>query len=267
MNKLKITNLSCNIDNTSILNDVNLTLNEGDCLALLGPNGHGKSTLLNVIMGDPIYNVTSGDIYLDDKKINNLNVTERAKAGVFLAFQNPPDVSGVPTLDFFRSIINSKKDSPISMVNLYKEVTSAYDKVGLDQKMIERNLNEGFSGGEKKRNELLQLLLSKPSLALLDEIDSGLDIDALNLVSNIINDLRKLGTTFIIVSHYDKLFKMVNINKTAVIINGKVELTGDESIANRISKEGYKFIQNEYNIPITKPKARKTSIGICGVKK
>jgi Fe-S cluster assembly ATP-binding protein len=268
MENLTIENISCEAEGTPILKDCSLEINKGDCVALLGPNGHGKSTLLNILMGNPRYKVTSGKATLDGEDLLSMEVDERSKKGLFMAFQNPPDVPGVVTMDFFRGMINARLEKPVSLLKFYKETTAAYEKVDLDSEMASRHLNEGYSRGEKKRNEILQMLLVKPKLALLDEIDSGLDVDALKIIADVINEMKENGTTFIIVSHYDRLYDLVNVNKTAIIVNGKVALEGDASLAKRISKEGYSFLEKEYDIKIEKneKKANDVSIGSCAVK-
>ena len=268
MENLIIENVSCQAEGNEILSSCSLEVNKGDCVALLGPNGHGKSTLLNVLMGNPRYEVTSGSISLDGEDLLSMSVDERSKKGLFMGFQNPPDVPGVVSMDFFRAMINAHQDKPVSLIKFYKETTQAYKRVDLNEEMASRHLNEGYSGGEKKRNEILQMLLLKPKLALLDEIDSGLDVDALSLIASIINTMKEEGTTFIIVSHYDRLYQLVHVNKTAVIVNGEVALQGDGELANRIAKEGYSFLEKEYNIKIAKneKKANDVSIGSCAVK-
>jgi Fe-S cluster assembly ATP-binding protein len=268
MEKLKIENISCKVDENEILHSCSLEVNKGDCIALLGPNGHGKSTLLNVIMGNPNYKVTEGSITLDGEDLLSLGVDERSKKGIFMSFQTPPDVPGVISMDFFRAMLNARSEKPISLLKFYKATQDAYEKVGLDSSMASRHLNEGYSGGEKKRNEILQMVLLSPSLVLLDEIDSGLDVDALKTIADVIEEMKKKGTTFIIVSHYDRLYDLVHVNRTAVIVNGKIALQGDSSIAKRISKEGYSFLEKEYDIRIEKKEktANSVSIGACGVK-
>ena len=266
MEQLTINHIACEVEGLDILHDVNLTVNKGDCIALLGPNGHGKSTLLNILMGNPRYEVTSGSIQLDGEELLPLGPDERSKKGVFMAFQNPPDVPGVVTMDFFRSMINSHQEKPVSLLKFYRESTAAYEKVDLDPEMAQRHLNEGYSGGEKKRNEILQMLLLNPSLALIDEIDSGLDVDALKVIADVINELKEKGTTFLIISHYDRLYDMVHINRTAVMVNGKIALEGGPELASRISKEGYQFLSKEYGINIQKEEKEQVSIGSCGVK-
>lgn len=268
MENLKIENISCVAEGNSILNDCSLEVNKGDCVALLGPNGHGKSTLLNVIMGNPRYQVTKGSVLLDGEDLLSLSVDERSKKGIFMSFQNPPDVPGVVTMDFYRAMLNARLEKPISLLKFYKATQEAYKEVDLNSDMASRHLNEGYSGGEKKRNEILQMYLLSPSLVLLDEIDSGLDVDALKTIADVINKMKEKGTTFIIVSHYDRLYDLVHVNKTAVVVNGKIALQGDESIAKRISKEGYSFLEKEYDINIEKKEktANSVSIGSCGVK-
>ena len=266
MEKLVIKNIACEAEGNNILTDASLTVNKGDCIALLGPNGHGKSTLLNIIMGNPRYDVLKGSVSLDGEDLLSLTPDMRSKKGIFMAFQNPPDVPGVVTMDFFRAMLNAHSEKPVSLIKFYKETTAAYSEVDLDSDMASRHLNEGYSGGEKKRNEILQMLLLKPQLALIDEIDSGLDVDALKVISSVINKLKEEGTTFIIISHYDRLYDLVNINRTAVMVNGRIALEGDSSLAKRISKEGYSFLEKEYGIKISKEENKVVSLGSCAVK-
>ena len=265
MKQLIIKDIVCDVEGNGILNQASLTVHQGDCIALLGPNGHGKSTLLNVLIGNPRYHVSQGQITLDGEDLLPLTPDMRSKKGIFMAFQNPPDVPGVVTMDFFRAMINAHSEKPISLLKFYKSTTAAYEEVDLDSDMASRHLNEGYSGGEKKRNEILQMLLLSPSLALIDEIDSGLDVDALALIASVINRLKEQGTTFIIISHYDRLYELVNVNKTAVMVNGKIQLEGDASLAKRISKEGYSFLEKEYGIKLQKEE-KVVSLGSCAVK-
>lgn len=266
MENLIIENISCLAEGNHILHDCSLEVKKGDCVALLGPNGHGKSTLLNVIMGNPRYEVTQGKVIMDGEDLLSLGVDERSKKGIFMSFQNPPDVPGVVTMDFYRAMLNARLEKPISLLKFYKATQEAYKEVGLNSEMADRHLNEGYSGGEKKRNEILQMVLLNPSLVLLDEIDSGLDVDALKTIADVINSMKEKGTTFIIVSHYDRLYDLVNVNKTAVVVNGRIALEGDETLAKRISKEGYSFLEKEYDIKIEKNEKKAVSIGSCGVK-
>lgn len=266
MDTLKISNLYATAEGNEILKGLNLNVSKGDTLALLGPNGHGKSTLLNVLMGSPRYKVTQGSVLLDGEDLLSLSVDQRSQKGLFMAFQNPPDVPGVITMDFFRAAMNSHREKPINLYSFYKATTEAYDKVGLDSEMASRHLNEGYSGGEKKRNEILQMVLLKPSLVFLDEIDSGLDVDALTQIASVIEEMKKAGTTFIIISHYDRLYQLVKPNRTAVIVNGRIALEGDSSLAMRISKEGYSFLEKEYHVSLKKEEKEQVSIGECAAK-
>lgn len=255
MEKLIVSNLSAEAGGKEILNNLSLTLEKEDCLALLGPNGHGKSTLLNVLMGSPEYHITSGSAELDGEDLLSLTADQRSRKGIFMAFQNPPDIPGIVASDFFRASLNVRREEPVSAYDFYRLTEDAYKKVGLNSDMASRHLNEGFSGGEKKRDEILQMLLLKPDLVFLDEIDSGLDVDALAQIAAIINDMRAQGTTFVIISHYDRLYDIVSPNRTAIMVNGSVALEGDSSLAKRVSKEGYSFLRSEYGIDLSKKKS------------
>ena len=182
MNELVIKNLHVSVDDVEILKGVNLTIKKGEIVALLGPNGHGKSTLLAAIMGNPRYKVTEGSITLDGEDVLSMEVDERSRKGLFLAFQNPSEIQGVVTADFYKSAINVRREKKVNLYEFYKMIQKASDEVKLPFDMVNRHLNDGFSGGEKKRNEILQMLLLKPDFAMLDEIDSGLDVDAINTV-------------------------------------------------------------------------------------
>ena len=267
MKTLEIKNLHVEVDGKEILKGVDLVVEAGDTLALVGPNGHGKSTLLNALMGHPRYKVTEGSILLDGEDVLAMSVDQRSKKGLFFAFQNPPEVSGVVNMDFFKQMMNSHRDTPISLFEFYKALEENYKKVNLPFDMNTRHLNEGFSGGEKKRNEILQMLLLKPQLALLDEIDSGLDVDALKLVSDAILDSQKKGTSFVVISHYAKLFELIKPNKTAIMVNGKIAVVGDGSLVERVENEGYEWIKKELGISITKEEDKPIVLESCGAKK
>ncbi len=253
MKKLSIKNLVVEVENKIILKDVSLDVDEGDIVALVGPNGHGKSTLLNVLMGNPQYKVVSGNILLDGEDITSFEPDKRSKLGLFMAFQTPPEIEGVSSLDYYKEAINAHLDKPITLFKYYKALNEASEKVKFDSTMKSRALNVGFSGGEKKRNEILQMLLLNPTIALLDEIDSGLDVDAFKLIAdNILEVHNKIHTSFIIVSHYDKLYKMVKPNKTAVLIDGRIAMIGDGDLALYIASEGYESFSKKYHIDINK---------------
>lgn len=267
MKELVIKDLVVDAGQNRILKGLNLTIRAGDVLALIGPNGHGKSTLLNALMGNPDYHIQEGSIILDGEDITNLSPDERSKRGLFMAFQNPPEIEGVSSMDFFKLSINSHLDKPISLFEYYKALEEGYKKVKLDSNMKERSLNLGFSGGEKKRNEILQMNLLKPRLALLDEIDSGLDVDALKTIGDNVLDLKKeAGTTFVIISHYEKLYERLKPNRTACIINGVVAVEGDGDLAMKVATEGYHYLEKEYNISIERRKTKVPLLEVCAVK-
>lgn len=268
MATLKITNLHASVEGKQILKGINLTVNDGELVAVLGPNGHGKSTLLNVIMGHPKYKVTEGSIFYGDQDVLKMTTDERAKLGIFLGFQNPVEIPGVSNSDFLRAAVNSRSEKPISTYNFYKVLDKATKEVKIPFDFVTRNLNEGFSGGEKKRNEILQLLLLKPNLAMLDEIDSGLDVDAIQVVADVINQEKTNDRSFMVISHYARLFDLIHPTRAVVIVNGRIALDGDKDLVKRIDREGYEFIKTEYGINIEKEDQdmNKVSLGTCAVK-
>lgn len=268
METLEIRNLHVYVEEKEILKGVDLKVNKGETLALLGPNGHGKSTLLAVIMGNPKYRVTEGEILLDGVNLLDLTIDARSKAGVFLAMQYPSEVPGVVNADFLKAAINAHREKPVKLFEFYRELESASKKMNISMDMAQRYLNEGFSGGEKKRNEILQMLLLKPSIAMLDEIDSGLDVDALVTVSKAINEMQNSERAFLVVSHYARLYGLINPTRAAVMINGKIALDGGPELIERIDKDGYEWIQYELGISVKKEDTQMNtvSIGTCGVK-
>ena len=268
MSTLKINNLHASVDGKEILKGVNLEVSEGETVALLGPNGHGKSTLLNVIMGHPRYQVTEGSIYFDDKNVLELPVDERSKIGLFLGMQTPSEIPGVVNSDFLKAAVNARREKPISTYNFYKVLDTATKELKMPFDLATRSLNEGFSGGEKKRNEILQMELLQPKLAMLDEIDSGLDVDAMNVVADVINKQKAEGRGFLVISHYARLYDMIHPTRAVVMINGRIALDGGPEIFKRIDQTGYEFIKTEYGINIEKedPEMNKVSIGTCAVK-
>ncbi len=267
MKKLSIENLVVEVENKVILKGVNLEIDSGDILALVGPNGHGKSTLLNALMGNPLYNIISGKIIMDGVDITSMTPDERSKRGMFMAFQTPPEIEGVSSIDFYKEAINSHLDSPISLFDYYRKLNSSSEKVKFDSTMKNRSLNVGFSGGEKKRNEILQMLLLNPSLALLDEIDSGLDVDAFKLIADNIIEISKVNkTSFMIISHYDMLYKLVKPNKTAVLIDGKIVKVSDGDLAFEIASDGYEAFSKKYKIDIEKHGQEAPVLSSCAAK-
>lgn len=268
MDKIKIVDLYCKAKNSSeILKGVNLEINKGDIIAFLGPNGHGKSTLLNVLMGDPTYKITKGKIYFDDVDITSYTPDQRSKLGMFLSFQSPISIPGVVSMDFFKMALNAHKDKPMKMFEYYRILEKAYKDLNMDFSYAQRFLNDGFSGGERKKNEILQMNILKPDFCMLDEIDSGLDVDALNIIADNINALYKeKQSTFLIISHYSKLYSLVKPNRTIVIIDGKIVLNEDGELAKLVSENGYSYLSKKYNIRITKQQEKQSVLGTCGNK-
>jgi Fe-S cluster assembly ATP-binding protein len=268
MGELKIENLHVEVDGNEILRGVDLEVNSGELMALLGPNGHGKSTLLAAIMGNPRYKVTEGKILFNGEDVLSMSVDERSRKGIFLAFQNPSEIPGVVSADFYKAALNARSEKKIPLFKYFKDLETACKEVGIPFEMVNRNINDGFSGGEKKRNEILQMILLNPKLAMLDEIDSGLDVDAINTVSEAINKQKEKDTAFLVISHYARLFVLVKPKKTAVMINGKIVVQGGPELFERIDKEGYEWIKTELGIDIEKKDEgqNKVSLGVCGVK-
>lgn len=268
MSKLVIKNLHAEVDGKEILKGIDLVINEGETVAVLGPNGHGKSTLLNVIMGHPKYKVTEGTILFDDEDLLKMTTDERAKKGLFLGMQNPSEIPGVINSDFLRAAVNARSETPVSTYKFYKQLNNATAELKMPFDLATRSLNEGFSGGEKKRNEILQLLLLNPKIAMLDEIDSGLDVDAIQVVADAINKLKEEGMGFMVISHYARLFDLIQPTRAVVIVNGKVVIDGDPKYIKRIDQTGYEFIKTELGIEIQKdePDMNTVSIGSCAVK-
>ncbi len=267
MSKLVIKNLHVSVENKEILKGVDLTINSGEIVGLLGPNGNGKSTLFAAIMGNPKYVVTEGEIYLDDKDILKMSVDERSKAGLFLGFQNPVEIPGVISADFYKAAINARNENKISLYKFYKTLEENCKSVELPFEFVNRGLNDGFSGGERKRNEMLQMKLLNPKIAMLDEIDSGLDIDAINLVGKSIKEQKELGTGFIVISHYARLFDLISPDRICILVDGKIVLEGKADLVKKIDKEGYEWLKKDLNIEFKKDESmNKVSIGSCATK-
>lgn len=246
---LEIKDLHVSIEDKEILKGVNLTINTGEIHAVMGPNGTGKSTLSAAIMGHPAYTVTQGEVLLDGVNVLELEVDERAKAGLFLAMQYPSEITGVTNADFMRSAINAKREEgkEINLMQFIKKLDKEMGFLDMDPNMAQRYLNEGFSGGEKKRNEILQLMMLQPKFAILDEIDSGLDIDALKVVSKGINELRGDDFGSLIITHYQRLLNYITPDFVHVMYNGKIVKTGGEELAQRLENEGYEWVKEEFS--------------------
>ncbi|HDI4373254.1 TPA: Fe-S cluster assembly ATPase SufC [Staphylococcus aureus] len=245
---LEIKDLHVSIEEKEILKGVNLTINTDEIHAIMGPNGTGKSTLSSAIMGHPSYEVTKGEVLLDGVNILELEVDERAKAGLFLAMQYPSEITGVTNADFMRSAINAKREEgqEINLMQFIKKLDKNMDFLDIDKDMAQRYLNEGFSGGEKKRNEILQLMMLEPKFAILDEIDSGLDIDALKVVSKGINQMRGENFGALMITHYQRLLNYITPDKVHVMYAGKVVKSGGPELAKRLEEEGYEWVKEEF---------------------
>ncbi|HAR4927582.1 Fe-S cluster assembly ATPase SufC [Staphylococcus aureus] len=245
---LEIKDLHVSIEDKEILKGVNLTINTDEIHAIMGPNGTGKSTLSSAIMGHPSYEVTKGEVLLGGVNILELEVDERAKAGLFLAMQYPSEITGVTNADFMRSAINAKREEgqEINLMQFIKKLDKNMDFLDIDKDMAQRYLNEGFSGGEKKRNEILQLMMLEPKFAILDEIDSGLDIDALKVVSKGINQMRGENFGALMITHYQRLLNYITPDKVHVMYAGKVVKSGGPELAKRLEEEGYEWVKEEF---------------------
>ncbi|WP_170008076.1 Fe-S cluster assembly ATPase SufC [Bacillus fonticola] len=247
---LIIKDLHVEIEGKEILKGVNLEVKGGEIHAIMGPNGTGKSTLSAAIMGHPKYKVTKGEILLDGENVLEMEVDERAKAGLFLAMQYPSEISGVTNADFLRSSINARREEgdEISLMKFIKKMDNMMEYLEMDLDMAQRYLNEGFSGGEKKRNEILQLMMIEPAIAILDEIDSGLDIDALKVVSKGINKMRGEEFGCLIITHYQRLLNYITPDHVHVMMQGRVVKSGGAELAQRLEAEGYDWIKQELGI-------------------
>ena len=269
MKTLEIKDLHVSVDDKEILKGINLNIGENETHVLMGPNGNGKSTLLASIMGDPRFTVTSGSITYDGKDILQMPVNERSIAGIFLGMQYPQEIPGVTNSDFLRAAMNVRRDKPVSLFEFIKQMDKAIEDMQLSEDLAHRFLNEGFSGGEKKRNEIVQMQLLKPSLAMLDEIDSGLDVDAIKFVADAINRIKDENKmSVIIVSHYERFLEYIKPDYTHVMVDGQIVVSGGPELYEKIDTEGYDWLYKEYGIlPRAEVKENKrVSIGTCAVK-
>ena len=269
MKTMEIKDLHVSVDDKEILKGINLNIGENETHVLMGPNGNGKSTLLASIMGDPRFTVTSGSVIYDGKDLLKMPVNERSIAGIFLGMQYPQEIPGVTNSDFLRAAMNVRRDKPVSLFEFIKQMDKAIEDMQLSEDLAHRFLNEGFSGGEKKRNEIVQMQLLKPSLAMLDEIDSGLDVDAIKFVADAINRIKDENKmSVIIVSHYERFLEYVKPDYTHVMVDGQIVVSGGPELYEKIDTEGYDWLYKEYGIlPRAEVKENKrVSIGTCAVK-
>ncbi|WBU90829.1 Fe-S cluster assembly ATPase SufC [Cellulophaga omnivescoria] len=246
---LKIKDLHASVEGKGILKGINLEVGAGEVHAIMGPNGSGKSTLASVIAGNETYEVTAGDIFLDEENIEDLSPEERAHNGVFLSFQYPVEIPGVSVTNFMKTAINESRkakgleDMPAK--DMLKLIRDKSELLEIDRKFLSRSLNEGFSGGEKKRNEIFQMAMLEPKLAILDETDSGLDIDALRIVANGVNKLKNKDNAIVVITHYQRLLEYIVPDYVHVLYNGKIVKSGTKELALELEEKGYDWIKQE----------------------
>ncbi len=239
--KLEIKNLFVHAEDKKILNDFNLVIDKGEVHAIMGPNGTGKSTLSKVIIGNDHYVIDKGDILVDGKSIKKMPTYERARMGIFLCFQSPVSIDGISNSEFIRTAMNSNSDKPVGLYQFIKDLEKNIDDLKMDKDMIHRSLNQGFSGGERKKNEILQILMLKPKLIIFDELDSGLDVDSLKIVCDNINKYLEEypDTSVLFITHYTRILNYVKPTHVHMMNNGTIVKSGDFNLALEIEKNGY----------------------------
>lgn len=246
---LKIKNLHASVEDKAILKGINLEVNPGEVHAIMGPNGSGKSTLASVIAGKEEYEVTDGNILFEDKNIEELAAEERAHKGIFLSFQYPVEIPGVSVTNFMKTAINETRKAKgleeMPANEMLKLIREKSELLEIDRKFLSRSLNEGFSGGEKKRNEIFQMAMLEPKLAILDETDSGLDIDALRIVANGVNKLKSKDNAVIVITHYQRLLDYIVPDFVHVLHNGRIVKSGTKELAHELEEKGYDWIKQE----------------------
>ena len=249
---LEIHNLHAKVGDKEILKGVDLTIRDGEIHAVMGTNGAGKSTLSKVIVGDPAYEVTEGTVTFNGQDLLAMKPEERANAGIFMSFQLPVEIPGVSMTNFMKAAVNARRkargEEPIKAAEFIKMMKEKRQLVEIDQKLMNRSVNEGFSGGEKKRNEIFQMAMLEPTFCILDETDSGLDVDALRIVATGFNKLRKPETSAIVITHYERLLDYIRPDVVHVLIDGRIVKTGEASLAQKIEDEGFDWIKEELGI-------------------
>ncbi|SCW54283.1 Fe-S cluster assembly ATP-binding protein [Paenibacillus tianmuensis] len=245
-----IDGLKATVEGKEILKGLNLTIKGGEVHAIMGPNGTGKSTLASALMGHPKYEVTEGTVTLNGEDVLEMATDERARAGLFLAMQYPSEIAGVTNADFLRSAINARREegSEISLIKFIRQMEAKMKELEINPEFMHRYLNEGFSGGEKKRNEILQMVMLDPSIVILDEIDSGLDIDALRIVAAGVNAMRSEDRGFLIITHYQRLLNYITPDYVHVMMQGRIVKSGGPELAQRLENEGYDWVKEELGI-------------------
>jgi len=243
---LKIENLHVEIDGNEIIKGLSLEVGKGEIHAIMGPNGSGKSTLANVLMGHPRYELTEGSVTFEGEDVLELEPDERAKMGMFLAFQYPSEVPGVSVANFLRTAVNSVREKELSPMEMYRLLQEKMRIMKMDPKFAERYLNEGFSGGEKKRNEILQMLMLDPKLAIMDETDSGLDIDALQVVARGVNEIRSPEFSAVIITHYQRILRYIEPDHVHVMLDGRIVTSGGKELAEELEEKGYDWVRQEF---------------------
>jgi Fe-S cluster assembly ATP-binding protein len=249
---LSVKNIHANIDGREILKGINLDIKSGEVHAIMGPNGSGKSTLASVLAGREEYEVTEGAVSFLDKDLLELSTEDRAREGLFLAFQYPVEIPGVSTTNFIKAAVNEKRkylgQEPLDAVAFLKMMKEKMALVEIDQRLLSRSINEGFSGGEKKRNEVFQMAMLEPKLAIMDETDSGLDIDALRIVANGINKLRSPDRAILLITHYQRLLDYIQPDFVHVLYNGRIVKSGKKELALELEEKGYDFITDDIDL-------------------
>jgi len=250
---IKIKDLKASVEGKLILNGINLEVKPGEVHAIMGPNGSGKSTLASVLAGREEYEVEGGSVEYQGKDLLDMDIEERANDGIFLAFQYPVEIPGVSTTNFLKTALNQKREyngqEPMDAVKFLAHMKEKMELVEMDKTLLNRSLNEGFSGGEKKRNEIFQMAVLEPKLGILDETDSGLDIDALKIVSRGVNKLRNESTSFIVVTHYQRLLEYIVPDYVHVLYKGRIVKSGGKELALELEAKGYDWIKNDESIP------------------
>ncbi|CAG7631402.1 Fe-S cluster assembly ATPase SufC [Paenibacillus allorhizosphaerae] len=245
-----IDGLKATVEGKEILKGLSLTIKGGEVHAIMGPNGTGKSTLASTLMGHPKYEVTGGSVSLNDEDVLEMATDERARAGLFLAMQYPSEITGVTNADFLRSAINARRGegNEMSLIKFIRQMEGKMKELEMNPEFMHRYLNEGFSGGEKKRNEILQMLMLDPRIVILDEIDSGLDIDALRIVATGVNAMRSEDRGFLIITHYQRLLNYITPDFVHVMMQGRIVKSGGPELAQRLENEGYDWVKEELGI-------------------